>query len=318
MGTVIIDRRGITLEYQAGALLIREPDARPKSIPLSQVDRLVVNGSASIDSTVLTQLASLGASVLLLPGRGAQRGTHLHGAGHGDALRRLGQYRLSLDEQRRLHWARRLVAMRLAGAERLLRTAQAARPEHRHELLQGIRRLSWLRVRARCAKRLESLRGIEGSATAAFYRAYGELFAASLEFNGRNRRPPRDPVNATLSLGYTLVHSDALRAIAYAGLDSMLGVLHDCSYNRDSLACDLTEIARPRVERLVWRLFAEQRLRAESFSREGDSVRMNKAARAIFYAVYEAQASLHRRWLRRLCAALVRDCVSLQQGASGT
>lgn len=315
MGTVIIDRRGTQLEYQSGALLIREPDARPKTIPLSLVDRLVINGSASIDSTVLTQLASLGGSVLLLPGRGAQRGTHLHGAGHGDALRRLGQYRLSLDGQRRLHWARRLVAMRLAGAERLLRAAQVTRPEHRLGLVRGIKLLARLRARTRSAERLESLRGLEGGATAAFYRAYAKLFAATLEFSGRNRRPPRDPVNAALSLGYTLVHSDALRAIAQAGLDPMLGVLHDCSYNRDSLACDLTEVARPRVERLVWRLFAEQRLRAESFSCEGGGVRMSKAARGIFYAAYEAHAALHRRWLRRLCAALVRDCIDLQQAA---
>ncbi len=316
MGTVIIDRRGTKLEYQSGALLIREPDARPKSIPLARVERLVINGSVSLDSNLLTQLASLGGSVLLLPGRGVQRGSHLHGAGHGDALRRLGQYRLSLNEPRRLHWARRLVAMRLAGAERLLRTALTIRPERRLALVQGSKHLARLRSRARRAERLASLRGLEGGATAAFYRAYGELFAATLAFNGRNRRPPRDPVNAALSLGYTLVHADALRAIAQAGLDPMLGVLHDCSHNRDSLACDLTEVARPRVERLVWRLFAERQLRAESFSQEGGGMRMNKAARATFYAAYETQATVHRRWLRRLCAALVDDCINLQRGAS--
>ncbi|EAR23046.1 CRISPR-associated endonuclease Cas1 [Nitrococcus mobilis] len=107
----------------------------------------------------------------------------------------------------------------------------------------------------------------------------------------------------------------ALRAIAQAGLDPMLGMLHDCSYNRDSLACDFTEVARPRVERLVWRLFADRQLRAESFSQEGGGVRMSKAARATFYAAYETQAILHRRWLRRLCAALVEHCISLQQEA---
>lgn len=316
MGTVIIDRRGTKLEYQSGALLIREPDARPKSIPLARVERLVINGSVSLDSNLLTQLASLGGSVLLLPGRGAQRGSHLHSAGHGDALRRLGQYRLSLNEPRRLHWARRLVAMRLTGAERLLRTALTIRPERRLALVRGGKHLARLRGRACHAERLASLRGLEGGATAAFYRAYGELFAATLAFNGRNRRPPRDPVNAALSLGYTLVHSDALRAIAQAGLDPMLGVLHDWSHNRDSLACDLTEVARPRVERLVWRLFAERQLRAESFSREGEGIRMNKAAQATFYAAYEAQATVHRRWLRRLCAALVGECLNLQRGAS--
>lgn len=298
--------------------MIREPDTRPKTIPLNLVDRLVINGSASIDSAVLTQLAGLGASILLLPGRGAQRGTHLHGSGHGDALRRLGQYRLSLDTQWRLHWARRLVAMRLAGAQRLLRAAQTFRPDCRLDLERGIRALHRLRSRVSSANRLEGLRGLEGGATAAFYRAYGVLFPAASGFTGRNRRPPRDPVNAALSLGYTVAHGDALRAIAHAGLDPMLGVLHDWSYNRDSLACDLTEIARSRVERLVWRLFAEQDLRAESFSRDGEGVRMSKAARAKFYAAYESQAALHRRWLQRLCAALVRDCIRLQQAAGDT
>ena len=67
--------------------------------------------------------------------------------------------------------------------------------------------------------------GLEGAA-AAYFRALAAAFPPALGFEGRNRRPPRDPVNACLSLGYTLLHGDAVREAAVQGFDPMIGVLH--------------------------------------------------------------------------------------------
>jgi CRISPR-associated protein Cas1 len=152
---------------------------------------------------------------------------------------------------------------------------------------------------------LDRIRGFEGACGASYFPGYCALFAESLGFNGRNRRPPKDPVNAALSLTYTLLHFDAVRAAYAAGLDPMVGFYHRPARGRESLACDLIEPLRPRADTWIWKLFRERELRAEHFTIDKGACLLGKAGRERFHAAWEAYASLPRRWLRRQCALLV-------------
>lgn len=307
MGVVVVDQRGTRLEYGNGAMTVRVPEQMPRRVPLRLMDRLVIAAAVQLDSTLLTHLAENDISVLVMPGRGAHRGTLLYGHAHGNIARRLAQYHTATDVAATLGWARRFVILRICGAQRLLNAALQTRPELRYALSRGIARLRTARTHAHTAASVDSLRGIEGAAGAAYFAAFQTLFAETLAFQGRNRRPPRDPVNAALSLGYTLANADAARAIVTAGLDPMLGFLHEPAYNRDSLVCDFVELARPRIERIVWRLFAEKKLEASSFSNDNGACRMHKAARETFYAHYENNAGVHRRAFRRLARIMARS-----------
>ncbi len=314
MGTLYIDRRGTRLDFVQRALLVREPEAQPRSVPLRLIDRLVVIGEAELTSSLLTHLSENGTAVVFMPARGQRRSAFLRGDGHGDALRRLGQYRLAFTEPEQPRWARGMIRLRVAGQKRLLASAVRQRPDLREQMLSAQRELEAAHQAVRTqADTLEALRGQEGAAGAAFFRGYVGLFATSLGFTGRNRRPPPDPVNAVLSLGYTLAHGDALRAIMAVGLDPGVGLLHQPAWGRESLACDLTELARSRVEQLTWRLFADQTLRSSDFSDSSEGVRLAKAARQTFFARWEMHAGLHRAWQRRLAQALATDCA--QRGA---
>lgn len=312
MGTVYIDRRGTRLGLTGGAMVIREPGASLHTIPLAFIDRLVVVGNVDLTSALLAALASNGASLTVVAGRAKHRSAFMHGFGHGDVARRLGQYRLGCDPRMSASWARRLVRLRVAAQRRLLGAALRARPDLRRPLTAALHDLG--RAAESLSREdadLAALRGREGAAGAAFFRGYRTLFPQALGFVERNRRPPKDPVNAALSFGYTLVHGDAVRALAVAGLDPMFGFLHEPAYGRESLACDLTELGRARVERLVWRLFAEQKLKAAGFAREQRGVMMGKAARGVFFREYEEGAFVHRRWFARVARALARECVAL-------
>lgn len=308
MGTAVVDQRGTRLEYKAGALIVRVPNERPRSIPLRLLDRLVIAGAVQLDSPLLTHLAENDIALLAMPARGSRRSAFLHGQSHGDAARRLGQYQMAITRETALRWARRFVRLRILGSQRLLRRALGRRRDQRRGLARGLAQLSNALEQTHSIASLERLRGIEGAASAAHFAAYKTLFASSLEFHRRNRRPPRDPVNAALSLGYTLAHGDAIQALARTGLDPMLGFLHEPAYSRESLACDLVEIARPRVEELVWRLFAEKRLVRTHFSVDDGAARLRKTARQTFFSAWEAHADTHRRWFRRYARALARAC----------
>jgi CRISPR-associated protein Cas1 len=154
----------------------------------------------------------------------------------------------------------------------------------------------------------DTLTGLEGAGAAAYFRAYATLFADSLEFSRRRRRPPPDPVNVCLSLGYTLLHHEAVREIQVVGLDPLLGFLHVPERGRESLASDLVEPLRPHVDEWVWRNFAERLLRREHFSLEkGGACLMGKTGRQRFYDGFEPLAAGLRRLLRRTARNLAAD-----------
>jgi CRISPR-associated protein Cas1 len=153
---------------------------------------------------------------------------------------------------------------------------------------------------------LARLNGIEGAAAAAYFAAYTTVFPPSINFTGRNRRPPRDPVNAALSLGYTLLHFEAVQACYLTGLDPYVGFYHEPAHRRESLAADLIEPLRPHVDRWVWRLFADRDLRADDFVTENGGCLLKKEGRALFYARYETLAPPLRRLLRRYALRVAR------------
>ena len=123
MGTLYVDHPGTRLDFDRGAVVVREPDGSPRSLPLSMVERLVTVGNVQLTTRLLTRLAENGSGITLIPGRGQRRSSFLSSQGHGDVERRIGQYRLAVDPGARLPWARRLVWLRLAGQRRLLASA---------------------------------------------------------------------------------------------------------------------------------------------------------------------------------------------------
>jgi CRISPR-associated protein Cas1 len=151
----------------------------------------------------------------------------------------------------------------------------------------------------------ETLRGIEGAAARGYFQSPVAAFPASLAFRRRVRRPPTDPVNACLSLAYTLLLFEAVTAAHTAGLDPALGCQHVPLFGRPSLACDLIEPLRPQADLWVWSLFHNRVLRPEHFHCESASCRLGKAGRGYFYEAYEQLSNTTRRQLRRYAALAV-------------
>ena len=151
---------------------------------------------------------------------------------------------------------------------------------------------------------LDVLRGIEGAAARVYFDAFRLLVRnPSFSFQGRNRRPPLDPVNALLSFVYTLLTNEVLSSIKSAGLDPYLGSLHDVEYGRPSLACDLVEEYRCFLgDRLILGLINRKALGPGDFvyrdlppaefidekeMREKRPVEMKPAVNRTFIAAYE-------------------------------
>ncbi len=310
MSSLYLDRKNLGIKLDGQTLALYEDGVKKGTVPLHLLDRVVLRGNVQLESRVLGALSERNIGLLILSGRNTEATAMLAAKSHSETLRRLGQYQLSLDDELRKPLARWLILIKVRAQHRLLNEALASRADIRYPLTTATKTLSGIIGQLREDAQditLASLRGYEGAAAAAYFGGYVHLFADALNFTGRKKRPPPDPVNVCLSLGYTLLHYDAVRACHIVGLDPMLGFFHDVSFGRESLACDLMEPLRPLMDRWIWQLFKNKQLRPEHFSDDvGGRCQMNKTGRQVFYGYYESQAGPARRLLRRYAYALVK------------
>ena len=121
------------------------------------------------------------------------------------------------------------------------------------------------------AKTIEEVMGIEGNCAQSYFSVFDKLITNSkvpFTFELRKKRPPLDPVNATLSFVYTLLTSEFAAALETVGLDSYIGFCHALRSGRSSLACDLVEEARCIAERFVITLLNLQIVGEKDFERQ--------------------------------------------------
>lgn len=131
--------------------------------------------------------------------------------------------------------------------------------------------------------------GIEGMAAKAYWDWWSDEFEQEWGFKGRNKRPPRDPINAMLSYGYTILAAESVAAVESVGLDPDVGFLHSDRWGRPSLALDLMEEFRPViVDSVVLGLVSRSRVRREDFSIEEErGCRMTQKANRALVEAYE-------------------------------
>ena len=306
-GIAYIDRKQGELKLDGSAIAVYAGGERVGTVPLAPLGRIVVVGDLLIHTPLLHRLAEHGVDAVFLSGKRQRYRGRLVGRLHRHARLRIRQYELSTGPFA-LALARGWIGKKLEGQVSLLNEMIEHRPAVRRELFRAAEVIGQAAEKARATKSLESLRGLEGGAAAAYFAAFSHVFPEGL-FNGRTRRPPRDPVNALLSLTYTLVHYEWVRECETIGFDSLIGFYHQLDYGRESLACDLTEPFRPEVDRWIWHLFRSRRFTERDFAdeRERAGFYLKKGARGRYYQDYEEWIAPRRSAMRDEVQALARS-----------
>jgi CRISPR-associated protein Cas1 len=215
-----------------------------------------------------------------------------HGMSHKNVELRRRQYAIASDPARCLALARRFVQTKIANCRTLIRRNHPSPADALLEDLKGDIR------RAGQADRLDALLGVEGTAARRYFSAFAEMLrpdegeAATFDLEARNRRPPRDPVNALLSLAYAMLTREWTVVLLSVGFDPYLGFYHQSRYGRPALALDLMEEYRPLIaDSLVLTVVNTGELRAEHFVRVPGAVALSAAGRRKFIEAYERRMS---------------------------
>lgn len=306
MGTLYIDRKDLHIRLDGNAITFYTNGEREGVVPINPLKRVIVIGNVLIETPVLHRLSDEGVSVVFLSGKRLRFCGMLHGRLHNNGILRVRQYEKSLSAFS-MEMALDIVKRKIAKQREFLMDIRESRHDLRFRMTEASKVLEKiLETMDTDAIGMETLRGFEGGAAATYFSAYTSMFPESLKFEKRNRRPPKDPVNAMLSLCYTLLHYEMVREIEVIGLDPTIGFYHQFDYGRESLACDLVEVYRTDVDRFIWGLFRERVFSLRDFADEDErpGCYLKKESRKRFYLLYE-------EWAKGIRPLIVNDVRTL-------
>lgn len=295
MATLYLSEQQSIVKKRDGYLIVQypEPDKRKSEVPLIKVSQVVVSGDVTLTAPAIHTLLEAGIEICYLSMYGHFRG-RLSPPVSKNALLRREQYRAHADPQRALLLAQACVKGKLENMRTLLlRSNRQLQDEGVTNAAGAIQRM--VREVAN-TKSVGSLLGIEGNGSASYFGVFGKLLRGPMSFTRRRRRPPTDPVNAMLSLGYTLLQHQVASAIQVVGFDPYAGFLHQPRYGRPALALDLMEEFRPIIaDSVVLNVVNHRILTEHDFEEELGVVHLKKDARKKFYGKFDErlQEELH-------------------------
>jgi CRISP-associated protein Cas1 len=253
MGTLYVTQDDSFIGKTDERLTVRAHKQTLMDVPLIKVDGVVVLGRATVSPAVVIELLERKIALSFLTHTGRYLG-RLEPELTKNILVRSAQWKASFGagdsantaSESALHLVRGFVRGKLKNYRNALLRSQREYPDL--QLQTAITHLEQAIAPINSTAAIDSLRGLEGSGSAAYFGSFNSLIRAEgFQFTTRNRRPPTDPVNALLSFGYALLRHDVQSAVNLVGFDPYLGYLHTQRYGRPSLALDLMEEFRPLV-----------------------------------------------------------------------
>ena len=261
-------------------------------IPIINIEGIVTLGYMGASPGLMKLCVDNNVSLTFLSPQGKFI-ARVQGPTRGNVLLRTEQYRLSENEDFTLHISKLFIGGKIQNYRNILRRYERDYGSN-DEIAAAVQALE---VRKRDLNRvqdLNQLRGIEGDAASVYFSVFHYLILnqkSDFPFNGRNRRPPKDAVNAMLSFVYTLIANDVAAALETVGLDPYVGFLHALRPGRTSLALDVMEEMRAYLgDRLVLSLINRRQVCAKDFLFQGDeSVIMTDSCRKVLLTAWQAR-----------------------------
>ena len=238
MAHVYLTRSDVRLGFSQGQLSVKDAAGDfDRRLPFCNVDSVNVFGNPQISTQLVRECLSSAVPISYYSDDGHYLGRVIS-PDHADPFRQKRQVLLTDDEEYCLTWAKLAIEAKLRNSMRLLRSVQDIHVfsddelgglEHSLKSINGV-------------ENIDELMGFEGNAAKCYFACYSKLFSdTGFSFEGRNSRPPKDPVNALLSYGYSVLHRSIIGAIERHGLHPYFGFMHKIQRGHAALASDLIE-----------------------------------------------------------------------------
>ena len=286
-----LNTQGLRVGKSGAVLQVKEKDALRQEIRMHEISQLNVMGNIQISTQAVQALTEAEIPICYFSQGGWFYGI-TSGLSTKNVFVRKAQFRLADHERFCLRLAKQLISGKIRNQRTMLMRNHEEPPN------LTVQQMKTAAARVEDAQSLEELLGIEGNGARLYFAEFSGMIKTdedeeakfSFDFTTRNRRPPRDPVNALLSLGYSMLAKDFTIACYAVGFDPMIGFYHQPRYGRPALALDLMEPFRPLiVESAVLQALNTRMITHRHFIAAGNAVALKPEGRKSFYQAYEAR-----------------------------
>lgn len=281
---VYVQTQGATIGKSGDVLQVKQKGEVVESVRIMEISHLAIFGNVQISAQALRELCDRNIPICHFS-YGGWFIAITQGMAHKNIDLRRHQFAGAGAPGVYLPIAREMVYGKIRNSRTLLRRNHQAQP------VAALAELDRLSYRTHTADSLDTLLGIEGAAARAYFAEFqGMLKTTSLAFafRGRNRRPPRDPVNAILSFTYAMLIKDATVTALAVGFDPYLGFYHQPKYGKPALALDLAEEFRPLIaDSVCLNLINNGEITERDVITRGDSVALTSEGRRKVISAYE-------------------------------
>jgi len=283
-----VQEQGATVCKTAKTLVVWKQKEKLATVRVADTSQLVLCGNISVTPQTINVLCEENVPIVHL-----SMGHWFYGLTQGTGLKnaylRAAQFRVATDTVRCLQLARQIVSAKIAAQRTFLRRNAAGLPQH------ALDDLAQQDKSAQAADKVESLLGVEGLGAKIYFGNFSRMLKSDTlpsewDFHNRNRRPPRDPINALLSFGYAMLAKECTIAVAAEGFDPYWGFYHQPRHGRPALALDLMEEFRTSVvDSAVITAINTGMVRDGDFETAKAGCAMRPAARKAFIRAYEGR-----------------------------
>lgn len=289
-----ITKHGAVVGKSGERVVVKLKGEELASVRLRDISQVCVVGNAQVSTQLMRTLFAREVPIMWFSSGGWLSGVSTGLPGKNIQLRRR-QY--SIAAQGGLPLAVRMISGKIRNSRTMLMRNAKPRPD---ETIASLARLS---EQALVADRIESLLGVEGTAARLYFQAFSRMLKTSdalpggdFSFEGRNRRPPRDAVNALLSFLYSMLVKECLGTLVGVGFDPYMGVLHRPQFGRPALALDLAEEFRPLIaESIAITVINTGELGSRHFLSRGNAVTLSDEGRRVVLRAHERRLSQELR-----------------------
>ncbi|WP_409500056.1 type I-C CRISPR-associated endonuclease Cas1c [Mannheimia glucosida] len=287
--TLYITTQGSYLHKERETLVVEQDRKKVAQLPIHSIGHIFCFGNVLVSPFLMGFCGENNVNLAFFTENGRYLG-RLQGRQSGNVLLRRAQYKKS--ETNPVPVARNIIAAKIQASKRVLQR-QIRNHGENADLQSTITALNYSLQQLKTADNLDLIRGIEGDAASRYFGVFSHLLKenSGFHFDGRNRRPPRDGVNALLSFLYSIVGKDISGALQGVGLDPQIGFLHADRPGRDSLAQDILEEFRAWwVDRMVLSLINRGQVKPDDFVTEASgAVTLKPEARKLLFQTLQAK-----------------------------
>lgn len=299
MACLYITEQGSKCTVQQGKFMVLCRDGSRRMIPEELLESVVIFGRVEMTSAFQQTCLKRGVSVSFLSTRGQYFG-RLESTSHTNAVRFKTQVYLSDHPEQSLLFASKTLQAKIHNQQVLLR--RYARNSE-VSVREQIHKLDLYKSKIASAKTTEEAMGYEGIAAREYFTALAKMVRPAFRFHGRNKRPPKDPFNSMLSLGYTIAFYEIYAEIENRGMTPYIGFVHKIKEHHPALVSDLLEEWRAViVDAVVMSMIQRREVSIEDFQKdeETEAVILSGAALKTFLGALEKKMQSTMNYLEYL------------------